>query len=171
MAENKPIEERMNNVELALGEFETKNALPPCAPPGTEEELSDYLQMSKERLKSLDSTDCAEIAFRLAQYSTYVQRLRNIELARYTWAESMLFDIASPHMQSYDKYMKHEAKLAMMARESTSVAKIRDILRYTKQRMDRLEDLADRIYNMARVMENLRREKVTSYRVNGADHE
>ena len=50
------------------------------------DELNTYLTMSRDSIEKLSPKDCAQIAYRLSQFSFHIQRTLNRELARYNWA-------------------------------------------------------------------------------------
>ena len=90
------IEERLKQIDKALDDYEGGLTLPPAVPPGTEEELNEYLNMDRSVLKSLDRADCSEICYRLAQYSLYIQRISNKEQSRVTWADAVIQELTAP---------------------------------------------------------------------------
>lgn len=165
MAEQK-IDERMEEVNKALDEYENKIGLPALAPPGAEEELNRYLNMNRDELRTLSQVECGEIAYRLAQFSLYVQRLINKEKARRTWAGNIAKQTIAPLLSSYDKYTKYSVKVDLISRENSTLTKLRNIMRYARQRIQRLEFVSNGIRFMAETLTDLRRAKIAERKTN-----
>lgn len=155
----KDIQERMQDINNALNEYELKAGLVECKSPGTEEELETYLNMGRAVLDKLSIEDCAEIGIRLSQFSFYLKRLSNKEQARIVWAQHELNKIVALHVNDYDKYMKHDVKVLCISRENESARKLCEILRYAEQRIARLTDLAISIKTLSDSVKNLGRSK------------
>lgn len=144
--------EKMEVVNKALDDYEKEAGLPEPIKPGEEEELQVYFSMSRDEIESLSSKNCAAIAFRLAQYSLYIQRLYNRETSRLSWAKATLSEAISVDLKQYDKFTKHEIKVAQIAKENEFVGKIQSIINYAQQRVDRLYFLSSNIKYLSEVM-------------------
>jgi hypothetical protein len=160
---NKTIKTRMDDIDNALNLYESQIGLPANTPPGSTEELQSYLDMSRESLDKLAATDCSTIAYRLTRFALYLQRLYNLEVARNTWANTVLNQLAANKLSDYDKFYKHEMKIALMAKEDESIQKLLDIIRYATQRMNRLEEISNNLKYLSNVLFNLQRAKITEY--------
>jgi len=159
--DNKTAEERMKAVEQKLNEYEGRCGLPPAMAPGTDLELNEYLTMSKERIHTLSVQDCASIAYRLAQFSFYITRLYNTEKSNCLWAEAILRELLAGVKDNYGQYTKHELKFELLAKENVFAAKVNSMVRYAKQRIQRLEHLSDGISFLSKVLMDVRRSKYT----------
>lgn len=144
-----------DKVESILDDYESIQGLSNLTNPGTNNDLNSYLTMDRSQLKALSLTDCSEIAYVLAEYSFYVQRLYNKESATLYWAEKQLLELTCTKLDQFDKYMKHDIKLHCIAKENDVVNKILRIISYGKQVMERLSFLSTRLNNMAERLNGL----------------
>jgi hypothetical protein len=158
---NSQAKEKMSFTDKLLDDYELTSKLPPLSPPGDDEELQSYLNMDRESIEKLTPKQSISIAYRLGSFSVYFQRLYNREKSRVTWAETELHKSVAAVINDYDKFMKFDVKVAVIARENTYVSSVMDILRYAKQRTDRLEyvasslkSLENTLLNNARLKEN-----------------
>lgn len=159
MVEHNTAVERMEAVQQKLDEYEGRCGLPPVMAPGTDLELNDYLTMDKNALQSLGIAECANIAYRLAQYSFYITRTLNKERSQRIWAEALLREMVAKANDNYSTYIKYELKVALIANENAFAGKLNKIISYSQQRIQRLEDLANSITFLAKVIMDVRRSK------------
>tara|TARA_R110000824_G_scaffold327224_2_gene514138 strand:+ start:3202 stop:3666 length:465 start_codon:yes stop_codon:yes gene_type:complete len=149
-----------------LKDYESLCGIPDNKLPGPKEEIQKYLTMSREELKGLNIEDCAEISCRLAQYSIYVQRLMNIERGILKWAEHKILEAVSVESQQYDKFIKHEVKVRLIAKENSHVQRLLDLINYATQTSTRLEYFAGDIKELFHVIIELQRAKTNVMRIN-----
>lgn len=153
------IDERMEALDQALNDYEQVNGLPSIQGQNDDTELSEYLSMPRSQMTAMSAQDCFEIAYRLAQYAVFVTRLYNKEQARITWAEAAILETSAPQLSSYDKWMKHEVKLELIARSDEAVRKLVSICRYAQQRVHRLNFISSGIKHMSETLINMGRAK------------
>lgn len=159
MSEEITAKDKLTRIDQILDEYEKKSGLPICKAPGTEAELEGYLSMDRSGMEALQMEDCAAIGYRMAQYSFYIQRLYNREKARVVWATQQLTEIVAKSLDSYDKYMKFEVKVALIIKENNYAESLQRILTYAEQRAQRLEFLATSIKNIGDAMKNMQMAK------------
>jgi len=145
------IDERLKSLDEALDKFERDAGLPVNSPPGSETELNEYLHMDRNDIERLSGSDCAAIAYRLGQFSLYVQRMINRDKARLTWAKTQLASFVT-NDADYDKYRKFEVAVELLAKSNTAVARLSLIMRWSQQRIDRLEYVATSLKSLSDIM-------------------
>lgn len=125
----------------------------------TEDELNKYLTMNRDEIEKLSPEDCAQIAYRLAQYAFFLQRTLNREIARHNWAEETIKETIADEINTYKGYGFLEKSLQAIKHndKATSLNKIK---RYAQQRMDRLSYLANSVKNLSDIMLSVQRTKV-----------
>lgn len=160
--ETKTIKERVAIRQKHLDDWEKGLHLPNNHPPGTEEELQGYLNMPRDEIEKKSPEMCAQIAYRLAQFSFYFQRCYNRERGILIWAETELNKVISPLLNSYDKYMKHEAKVAAIVRENSAASNLHNTVTYAKERIERLTYLSAAIRNLSDIMIDNKRAKIAA---------
>lgn len=148
----------LNNYEKLSGipEFKTFNS----------DQVDGYFNMTIEQLNKLTPTECAEIAYVLAQYAFYIQRLQNRESAQQKWALDQLTNAICDKLDSYSTYTKHEVKIALIAKENKAVDRLRILLGYTSQIIERLNFLSSNIKHMSDIMSNIQKAKSFNQKAN-----
>jgi len=143
-----------------LDEYESSIGLP-LINQNTEnsEELSGYLNMSRDVIEKLTPEDCAQIAYRLGQMSFHVQRTLNREIARHNWAEDTAKMVVSEELNNYKGYGYIE-KFYQAVKNNEKASSLHKIQKYAKQRMDRLSYLANNLKNLSDIMLSIQRNKV-----------
>jgi len=149
------IDEAQQKIEEVLKNYEKLNGLSNISVPGSEDELSRYLKMTRSELSDLSIEDCAEIAFFLSQYSFYLQYQINKENGTHKWAEKKLIELTCDKLDDYDKYMKYENKIALIAKENAVVHKILYIMSYSTQIIERLSHLSNKLETLSDKMKNI----------------
>lgn len=123
------------------------------------EELNQYLSMNRDMIEKLTPEDCAQIAYRLGQYSFHLQRTVNRELARYNWAEETIKELISDEINNYKGYGYIE-KASQAIKHNDRAQSLNNIKKYAKQRSDRLSYLANGIKNLSDILMSVQRTKV-----------
>lgn len=125
----------------------------------TETELNDYLGMNRDSIEKLTPEDCAQIAYRLAQYAFFIQRTINREQARHNWAEETTKETIADEINNYKGYGYVEKSLQAIKHneKATSLNKIR---KYAQQRIDRLSYLANSVKNLSDIILSVQKTKV-----------
>jgi len=137
---------------LSLSNYSTSHSF-------TEDELNGYFSMTRDVIEKQTPESCAEIAARLVQYSFFIQRTLNREIARYNWADETIKEVIADEINNYKGYGYIEKSLQAIKHneKATSLNKIR---KYAKQRMDRLSYLANNIKNLSDVFLAVQKVKV-----------
>jgi len=125
-----------------------------------ENELNEYLTMSRNEIEKLSPEDCAQISYRLGQFSFFVQRSSNREQARYNWAEETIKSVIADEINSYKGYGYLE-KSSQAIKHNEKAYNLQKISKYAKQRLDRLLYLAASIKNLSDIMISIQRLKVS----------
>jgi len=161
-SENKTLSstEQVNYWDKILDEYENSLGLPIYnASLLSENELGQYLSMNRDVLEKLSPEDCAQISYRLAQYSFYVQRTLNREIARHNWADETIKETIADEINNYKGYGFIEKSLQAIKHNDKASA-LNKIKKYAKQRMDRLSYIANSIKNLSDIMLSVQKIKV-----------
>lgn len=152
----------MQRFQQALDDYEKQQGLPLAAPPGEEDELVGYLNMPRGLIEKLSATDCAEIAYRLLQFSFHLKRAFNREISRVKWCKARLNSYAANNYNMISNvFGSHEFKLAIIAKENAVVSSALSVLNYAEQRAARLEGLTKSIEALASTLKDNQIAKVT----------
>lgn len=158
---NKTTKEQVEEWDKVLDEYESSlglghyNSLHSF----NETELNDYFTMSRDMIEKLNPEDCAQISYRLAQYSFYVQRTLNREIARHNWADETIKETIADEINNYKGYGFIEKSLQAI-KHNDKAAALNKIKKYAKQRMDRLSYIANSIKNLSDIMLSVQKIKV-----------
>jgi hypothetical protein len=159
---NKTVKEELENWDNILDDYEktlglcsyTEDVLP-------ESELQSYLTMNRDVIEKHTPQQCAEISFRLAQFSFHIQRTCNRETARYNWADETIKEVIGDEINNYKGYGYVE-KAYQAIKHNERASKLSKIRKYAKQRMDRLSYLSNSIKNLSDILMSVSRIKVTN---------
>lgn len=124
-----------------------------------ESELNQYLTMNRDVLEKLGPEDCAQISYRLAQFSFHIQRTINREIARYNWAEEMIKDTIADELNNYKGYGYNE-KAGQAIKHNERALGLNNIKKFAKQRSDRLSYLANGLKNLSDILISIQKNKV-----------
>lgn len=124
-----------------------------------EEELGEYLTMNRNVLEKLSPEDCAQISYRLGQFSFHTQRTINRELARYNWADELIKETIADEINNYKGYGYLE-KSGQAIKHNERAQSLNNIKRFAKQRSDRLSYLANCIKNLSDILLSIQKNKV-----------
>lgn len=149
---HKNSKEELAEWDKILDEYETSIGLSNYSAESlSENELGQYLTMSRDALEKLTIEDCAQIAYRLAQFSFHLQRTSNRETARYNWAEESIKEIIADDINNYKGYGYIE-KSTQAIKHNDKANALNKIKKYAKQRSDRLMYLASSIKNLSDII-------------------
>lgn len=123
------------------------------------DELNIYLSMNRDSIEKLSPEDCAQISYRLGQFSFHIQRTVNREIARYNWADETLKDLIADEINNYKGYGYIE-KAGQAIKHNEKAQALNNIKKYAKQRSDRLSYLANSLKNLSDIMLSVQRSKV-----------
>lgn len=157
---HKTSKEEIEKWDLVLDEYESSISLPRYVTNALpQEELNEYLIMSRNTLESLSPEDCAQISYRLGQYSFHIQRSLNRELARLNWADEHIKEVISDEVNNYKGYGYLE-KYYQAVKHNEKADSLQKIKKYAKQRSDRLGYIASSIKNLSDILLNIQKIKV-----------
>jgi len=143
----------LDEYEKSIGLSVYKNDILP------EDELNDYLTMNRDVLEKLDPEDCAQISYRLGQFSFHIQRTVNRELARYNWADELIKETIANEINNYKGYGYAE-KAGQAIKHNERAQALNNIKKFAKQRSDRLSYLANGIKNLSDILLSIQKNKV-----------
>lgn len=124
-----------------------------------ESELNEYLTMNRDILEKLGPEDCAQISYRLGQFSFHIQRTINREIARYNWAEELIKETIADELNNYKGYGYAE-KAGQAIKHNDRALSLNNIKKFAKQRSDRLSYLANGIKNLSDILLSIQKNKV-----------
>ena len=155
----KNTKEEVAHWDKVLDEYEHNMGLPHysenCLP---EDELQQYLTMSRDVLEKYTVTECGEIAYRISQFGFHIQRSLNREIARYNWAEEAVKESIADELNNYKGYGYVE-KSSQAIKHNERAYKLNQIKKYAKQRSDRLTYLASSLKNLSDILISIQRAK------------
>lgn len=157
---NKSSKEEVKYWDDILDEYEQSIGLPQYKNDNLPEgELNQYLTMNRDSLEKLSPEDCAQISYRLAQFSFHIQRSINREIARYNWAEESVKETIADEINNYKGYGYLE-KSGQAIKHNDRAQSLQNIKKFAKQRSDRLSYLANGIKNLSDILLSIQRNKV-----------
>lgn len=152
--------DQVNYWDKVLDEYESSLGLPAYSSKILpEEELNQYLTMDRNVIEKLSPEDCAQISYRLAQFSFHIQRTINRELARYNWAEETLKETIADEINNYKGYGYIE-KSTQAIKHNEKGSSLNKIKKYAKQRSDRLNYIAASVKNLSDIILSIQKMKV-----------
>lgn len=149
----------MQKAVKLLDEYEKGLGIPAHKPPGSEEELNEYFTWDRDVIEAMTAEQCASTAYRLAQFSFYLQRESNRETAREKWATAQLYDVIALKLNDYDKYMKTDVKISLICKEDSYAKVIQSIKLKAEQRVARLQYLSSSIKTLSDTMISVQKAK------------
>lgn len=117
----------------------------------TDDEINRYFSMTRDAIEKLPPEDCSLVALRLAQYSIFLQRTINRDIARYNWAEETIKETIADDINNYKGYGFVEKSLQAIKHNEKASA-LNKIKKYAKQRMDRLSYISGNIKNLSDIL-------------------
>lgn len=157
---SKTAKEELQYWDSILDEYEKSISLPAYASNAMqEEELNLYLTMNRDYLEKLGPEDCAQISYRLGQFSFHIQRTINREIARLNWAEDTIKDVIANEINNYKGYGYIEKSLQAI-KNNDKAQSLNNIKKYAKQRIDRLSYIANSINNLSNILLSIQKLKV-----------
>jgi hypothetical protein len=156
----KTSKEELNYWDNILDDYEQTLGLPKYnADILPENELKEYLTMTRDIIEKLSPEDCAQIAYRLGQFSFHLQRTLNRELARANWADSTIKEVIAEEINNYKGYGYIEKSLQAIKHNDKALS-LNNIKKYAQQRIDRLSYLANGVKNLSDIILAVQKTKV-----------
>jgi hypothetical protein len=157
---NRSSKEEVQYWDAILDEYEKGIGISVYSPQNlSEDELSSYLTMGRDQIEKLSPEDCAQIAYRLAQFAFHLQRTVNREIARHNWADESIKEVIADEINQYKGYGYIE-KSAQAVKHNEKANTLNNIKKYAKQRMDRLSYLANNVKNLSDIILAVQKTKV-----------
>jgi hypothetical protein len=157
---HKTSKEEIKYWDDVLDEYENSIGLSPYQNDAlSSDELNQYLTMNRDIIEKLSPEDCAQIAYRLGQFSFHIQRTINREIARYNWAEETIKETIADEINNYKGYGYVE-KSGQAIKHNDKATSLNNIKKYAKQRSDRLSYLANGIKNLSDIILSVQKTKV-----------
>ena len=152
--------EQINYWDKVLDEYESGLGLPKYVSLVlSEQELNQYLTMDRNVIEKLSPEDCAQISYRLAQFSFHIQRTINREQARLNWAEESIKEVIADEINNFKGYGYLE-KSAQAIKHNEKAQALNKIKKYARQRSDRLSYIASSIKNLSEIISSIQKMKV-----------
>lgn len=156
----KTAKEELQYWDTILDEYEKSISLPSYnANNLAESELNEYLSMNRDSLEKLSPEDCAQIAYRLCQFSFHIQRTINREIARHNWSDETIKETIADEINNYKGYGYIEKSLQAI-KHNDKAQSLNNIKKYAKQRIDRLSYLANCVKNLSDIILSVQKTKV-----------
>lgn len=160
---NKPAKEEMQDWDRILDEYESSIGIPKYSQSILpESELNQYLTMNRDELEKLCPEDCGQISYRLAQFSLFLQRTINREIARLNWAEENIKITIADEINTYKGYGYLE-KSNQAIKHNEKAGSLNKIKIYAKQRVDRLSYMANSIKNLSDILIAIQKIKMVKH--------
>lgn len=160
LAMNKTAKEEVQYWDTILDEYENSISIPKYRSDIlAESELNDYITMNRDTIEKLSPEDCAQIAYRLAQFAFHVQRTLNREIARHNWSEEVIKETIADEVNNYKGYGYIEKSLQAI-KHNDKAKSLNSIKKYAKQRIDRLSYLSNSIKNLSDIILAVQKTKV-----------
>lgn len=158
---NKTAKEELQHWDSILDEYESSLSLPKYSSQYgvAESEINQYLTMSRDEIEKLSPEDCAQISYRLAQFSFHIQRSINREIARLNWSEESIKETIADEINNYKGYGFVEKSLQAI-KHNDKAQSLYAIKKYAKQRVDRLSYIANSIKNLSDIILSIQKIKV-----------
>lgn len=135
-----------------ISNFESRLGLPPNILSDTEE-YKTYLSMDISQLEKLDLKDCANISYKLSQFSLYIQRCVNREKALSRTLKNKINNIIAPKITQYSGSWDLQRASAIADNDASQI--LQEQLIESEAKQDSLEYISNGIKEMASHMKNL----------------
>lgn len=156
----KTAKEELQYWDTILDEYEKSISIPIYSTSSlSESELNSYLSMNRDNIEKLTPEDCAQIAYRLAQFAFHIQRTLNREIARYNWSDESIKETIADEVNSYKGYGYIEKSLQAI-KHNDKANSLNSIKKYAKQRIDRLSYIANNVKNLSDIILAVQKTKV-----------
>jgi len=149
------IDAKLQKFIESLEEFDKKVLLPKI----DGYDISEYMDLSVDKLKIMSDEDCGIAAVRLAQYNRFLQKEINKQNAIKNWADSNINSIIAEKNNEYDKFIKIDIKKFLIQKENSAAAKYYKIYSIALSRVDSLSYITGRIDTQVQTLLALQQSK------------
>lgn len=141
--QDKAAKGRMNARDKLLDEYENSLGLPKYDQNFAQaDKIKEYLEYGQDELERLTPEQCSEISGVLKSFAFHMQRARNREVARMSWAKGQLRKLVTPKLGQYRGCGSFENIFDAACLGDNYTADIMSIRDFAQQRADRLEMLS-----------------------------
>jgi len=124
------------------------------------DDITTYLNLSYSEIQSLDVAMCEEIVYLFRQHSYSIKRLLNLESARLQHVTNkqnqLLAEVWDNHK---DCFAGKDVKIEYLSRLYPTIKEAVEIVQYTKQRVQSLQDLDQHLSWLAKAIDSIRYNK------------
>jgi uncharacterized protein (UPF0335 family) len=161
MTTTKTSKDELQHWDSILDDYESSIGLPKYSSQYgvAESEINQYLTMTRDEIEKLSPEDCAQISYRLGQFSFHIQRSINREIARLNWSEESIKETIADEINNYKGYGFVEKSLQAI-KHNDKANSLNAIKKYAKQRVDRLSYIANSIKNLSDIILSIQKIKV-----------
>ena len=150
-------EERLNQIDALLDDYEQSSGLPAYAPMAATE-VHHLLELSPQELRGMSAEEVGEAAYTLESFSFHLQRALNREQARVRFAEETVRYLIGPRMRNITAYNWEERRL-LAVRQDDAAQKAEKLRVNAQLRVERLSYLSPKVERMASALIQLQMSK------------
>lgn len=161
--------EQIDRINEILDEYEATHGIVSPDASHNLEHIERFINMPYKQTQALTPEECAEGAYLLSQYSYFVQKEQNKQIALNNWAIAKLNDMLCNEIVNFAGIAKHEVKVASLIKENHVAEKLSKIIRHSESIMNRLNFLSSNIKHMSDMLINIQRAK--RYKASGEAHD
>lgn len=137
----------INKTDTVLDQYESEIGLPSNIVPGSKDEFQTYLVMNITDLEKLDYKECANISYRIIQFSIYIQRCLNREKAKGKILIKKINKIIAPKINQYKG--SWDLQRCAAVEDDTAASALNSELSESEARQERMEFVATGFKNLA----------------------
>lgn len=115
--------------------------------------------LSEQDIKNMDAAELGEISYFLSNYSLYIQKESNREIAKKNWASANLNKIVANNSSGFSQYMKYEEKVCNICNTNSAALELNKIIVACSTKIDELTGVADKLNSMAYRLDELHKTK------------
>jgi hypothetical protein len=128
------------------------------------EKINEYLNISIDEIQVLGAEQCFELAAQIGQHAVALQKLVNKESCRIKWCDKVINSMCAKEWDSYDKYMKADIKIEIIAQNNEAIQKVLKLKNNADLRKEKLFNMVNLIKYYSEVMiEGCRVKRKVSY--------
>ena len=161
--------EQIDKINDILDDYETIHSIVSPDVSHNLEHIERFINMPYKQIQSLAPEECAEGGYLLSQYSFFVQKEQNKQIALNNWATAKLNDILCNDIINFAGIAKHEIKVAALIKENHVAEKLSKIMRHAESITNRLNFLSSNIKHMSDMLINIQRAK--RYKMSGENND
>jgi len=146
------VSEQLEKLDEILAEYEVLRGLQPWK----NTDITRYVEMTSDELRGLSREELALGICALAQFSLALQRELNKEKTRYDWAQGRIDVIYWRDCEKYRKdFQTKEERKGQIIVQNDVLTKLHQITCEAQNRMNRLNEIPEKIDALRKALENL----------------